>query len=133
MVSTMSFVLTIVLMAALVLLVVLIVRKIYSQHKEQEAITKMCDLIFPEGQSQRESTIDDIVTLTKGRFNREDILDYYLKIKGLQILDLHANSDKYISNYLLEPTKIRLNYYEQVIFYERYLNLPQAVGGNAVE
>jgi hypothetical protein len=129
----MSLILKIVLLAVAVLLLVMIYRKIFSHRREQQTITRMCDLIFPDGIEQKETILDDIADLTKGRFNREDILDYYLKIKGLQILDMHANGDKEISRYLMRPTKIRLNYYEQVIFYERYLNLPQAEGVSLIE
>lgn len=128
----MNLIFTVALSAVAVFLLIIIIRKLYSEHKERKAITEMCDKLFPEGDMQKESTIDDIYALTKGRFNRDDILDYYLKIKGLQILDLHANSDKYICAYLMKPTKIRLNYYEQVLFYERFLNYPQAEGVNAV-
>jgi len=129
----MSLILTVFLSAVLTLLIVLIIYNIYTRYREQQAIEKMCNLIFPDGNTQKETTLDDIMSLTKGRFNRDDLLDYYLKIKGLQILDLHTSEDKYISTYLMKPTKIRLNYYEQVLFYERYLNLPQAEGVNAVE
>jgi len=129
----MSLILTVFLSAVLTLLIVLIIYNIYTRYREQQAIEKMCNLIFPDGNTQKETTLDDIMSLTKGRFNRDDLLDYYLKIKGLQILDLHTSGDKYISTYLMKPTKIRLNYYEQVLFYERYLNLPQAEGVNAVE
>lgn len=115
------------------LIVLVLIKTVYAKQKERDAIIKMCNIIFPDGELQQEDVMDNINDLTKGRFDRTDLLDYYLKIKGLQMLDLHAHSDKDIRKYLMKPTRIRLNYYEQVLFYERFLNYPQAEGINAVK
>ncbi len=110
-----------------------IARNFYVRWTENDAITRLSEILFPSGDEQMENTINDIDEMTHGRFTRDEILDYYLKIKGLQITDLHSNADSGIRSYLMKPTKVRLTYFEQVKFYEIYLNYPQAVGESVVE
>ncbi|MCF0189757.1 MAG: hypothetical protein HUJ96_00710 [Marinilabiliaceae bacterium] len=103
----------------------------YSQ--EKRAKEELVLLLFPKGEEQKEQLLGDMEVLTKGRYNRKQLLDYYLKIKGLQMVDLHTSADRPVRSYLMQPTKIRLNYFEQVQFYEKYLNYPQQTGMSAVE
>lgn len=101
-------------------------------HRDRTTKEKLCETLFPHGDEQRDQVMSEMAEFTQDRFSKNDLLDYYLKIKGLQIIDLHANGDIGIRHYLLQPTQIKLNYYEQVKFYEKYLNYPQATGINAV-
>ncbi len=105
-----------------------IARNFYFRWLENEAIVRLIKILFPSGDEQMENTINDIDEMTHGRFTRDEILDYYLKIKGLQITDLHSNADSSIRSYLMKQTKVRLTYFELVKFYEIYLNYPQAIG-----
>ena len=59
-------------------------------------------------------------------------MDYYLKIKGLQAINLNDPVDFWTRQYLLQPTRIRLNYFEQVKFYETFLNYPEIQGKQEV-
>ncbi|MCQ2236917.1 MAG: hypothetical protein MJZ18_07980 [Bacteroidales bacterium] len=88
-------------------------------------------LLHPDGEETLAKDIQDFNRLTHGRFNNLQLLDYYLKIKGLQFVDLHTSSSNYVRTYLMKPTKIKLNYSETVLFYEKFLNMPQAMGINA--
>lgn len=108
-------------------------RILYMKYVERKAISKLCRMLFPNGEQQKQDVIDGIMALTNNRFSRGDVLDYYLKIKGLQIIDMHTNSNGGVRRYLLKQTKIRLNYFEQVKFYEAYLNYPQAVGSSVLD
>lgn len=101
--------------------------------RDKDSIKQLCKMLFPEGDKQREIVLNEFAQLTNNHYNREDLLDYYLKIKGLQFIDLHANSNAMVRQYLMKPTKIRLKYIELVKFYERYLNYPQAIGENLIE
>ncbi|MCQ2227575.1 MAG: hypothetical protein MJZ01_06695 [Bacteroidales bacterium] len=122
----------IIILVAIVVLAV-VGRLVRRNISEKHTIERLINILFPLGESQMNETLNDIDEMTQKRFKREEILDYYLKIKGLQIIDLHANSDGGIRRFLMKPTKIRLTYFEQVKFYEIYLNYPQAVGQSLVE
>jgi len=101
---------------------------LYDFIMEQKAIKKLCKVLFPEGEEQKQEVIAGMRELTSNRFSKEDLLDYYLKIKGLQMLDLHTGGDANVRSFLMQPTKIRLTYRELVKFYELYLNYPQVAG-----
>lgn len=109
----------------------LISRKILQAVSRKRAHRSLNTLLFPHGQSQLNSTVSTIDKITRHRFKREDILDYFLKIKGLQTINLNDPIDFWTRNYLMQPTKIRLNYFEQVKFYESFLNYPEIRGRKA--
>ena len=79
-------------------------------------------IIFPEGNSQKREILDIFHDFTNRRFSDDQLLDYFIKIKGLQNMSLGYNSSYWIKKYLLSPTEIKLNYFEQVKFYEMFLN-----------
>ncbi|MCQ2214419.1 MAG: hypothetical protein MJZ31_00685 [Bacteroidales bacterium] len=106
-------------------------RYLYINFRERTAMSELMSVLFPEGASQREPVVQDLIKLTKGKYNRIQLLDYFLKIKGLHLVDLHTSSSRHVRMYLMRPTKIKLNYSELVQFYEKYLNLPQATGIDA--
>lgn len=101
-------------------------------HRDRTSKEKLCEILFPQGEEQRNAILSEMEEFTQDKYSRNDLLDYYLKIKGLQIIDLHANGDVGIRHYLLQPTQVKFNFYEKVKFYEKYLNYPQATGINAV-
>lgn len=105
--------------------------RFYRKWKMQRTIEQLCKVLFPMGNDQRKQIIDRIADMTKNRFSRNDLLDYYLKIKGLQVIDLHTGGGQGIREYLLSPTRIRLNYMEIVTFYDEFLSFPEAVGHSA--
>ena len=55
---------------------------------------------------------------------------FYLKIKGLQMIDLNSFNDNDMRKFLMRPTQVRLQYRELVIFYEQFLNQSEAHGIN---
>lgn len=81
-------------------------------------------VIFPKGEIQKQDVLKTFHSFTKHRFTDDQILDYFLKIKGLQNLSLSSKTDFWVRKYLLSPTKIKLNYFEQVKFYELFMNFP---------
>jgi hypothetical protein len=89
---------------------------------------ELLNLLFPLGDSQKEDTLEIIGAITRNRFSDEELLDYYLKIKGLQAINLNDPVSYWIRRYLLQPTRILLNYFEQVKFYESFLNYPEIHG-----
>lgn len=109
-------------------------RRLREEHGEEHAIETLRQLLFPGNTSEEEceAVVSDIVSLTRNRLSRDEALDYYLKIKGLQLMDLNTMSDAVVRRYLMEPTKARLHHSELVPFYEKYLNLVPTKGQSAV-
>src|SRR5690606_18404448 len=81
-------------------------------------------VIFPGGETQKQSVLNTFHGFTKERFSDDQIMDYFMKIKGLQNLSLGSSTNFWVKKYLLSPTKIKLNYFEQVKFYELFMNFP---------
>ncbi len=81
-------------------------------------------VIFPEGETQKLTVLKTFHGFTKERFSDEQIMDYFMKIKGLQNLSIGSSTNFWVKKYLLSPTKIKLNYFEQVQFYELFMNFP---------
>ncbi len=94
---------------------------------KQKAQGLLVNLLFPEGKVQQDEVLNIFHQLTNHRFSNEHILDYFIKIKGLQTLDLSIKTNFWIKKYLLSPTDVKLNYFEQVRFYETFLNYPKSL------
>ena len=107
-------------------------KKVIKNIAQKKAIQRLSALLFPMGLDQKEAILGSIDALTHHRFGRDEIMDYYLKIKGLQAVNLNDPVDFWIRHYLLQPTRIRLNYFEQVKFYETFLNYPEIQGKQEV-
>lgn len=125
---------TAILLAAVGALSYSLRRRFREEHNEEHAIEMLRRLLFPGDTSEEEceAVVSDIVSLTRGRLSRDEALDYYLKIKGLQLMDLNTMSDTAVRRYLMEPTRARLHHSELVPFYEKYLNLIPTKGQSAV-
>ncbi len=101
--------------------------------RKQETIETLCALLFPGDQDglMRDGVIDRMRKMTHDRYDDDELLDYYLKIKGLQMIDINSFNANGVREFLMQPTKIRLKYDETVSFYEVFLNQSQARGINA--
>lgn len=108
--------------------IAILVRSSIAYMRDKSAIHDLTNTLFPNGDSQCEAILDNLENLTNHKYHRGDLLDYYLKIKGLQIIDIQSYANSGVRNFLMKPTKIRLSYMELVKFYEEYLNFPQAIG-----
>jgi hypothetical protein len=95
---------------------------------ERKSIPKIESILFSEGRENKKHVIDSINDITNKRLKEEQILDYFYKIKGLQVLNNCYSNNYWIKVYLTSPTRIKLNYFEQVKFYEIFLNYPKAEG-----
>lgn len=93
---------------------------------KKKAHTSLLELLFPEGKEQQHLVMDVFHELTNKRFTDDQIIDYFVKIKGLQTLDLSSKTNFWIKKYLLSPTEVKLNYFEQVKFYETFMNYPKS-------
>lgn len=109
-------------------------RRLKEENNEERAIGTLRRILFPGETSEEEceAVVSDIVNMTRKRLSRDEALDYYLKIKGLQLMDLNTMNDVSVRHYLMKPTKARLHHSELVPFYEKYLNLVPTKGQSAV-
>jgi len=115
-----------ILTATVVLLVLVLVFwkkgiQLIAEHKATKDLERH---LFPNGDEQKQKVLKIMENITGNRFSESMLMDYFLKIKGLQIVNMNDPIDFWTRKYLMTPTKIRLNYFEQVKFYETFLNYP---------
>ncbi len=119
----MIFITTTIIVAAI--MCVLCYKPILRMIAEQKATPKLEKVLFSEDLKNKRCIIEKLQRLTNKRLNDDLLLDYFLKIKGLQVLNINKPMNFWIKIYLKTPTKIKLNYFEQVKFYESFLNYPK--------
>ncbi len=119
----MIFVTTTIIVATIVC--ILCYKPILRMIAEQKAIPKLERVLFSESLKNKPCIIAKLHRLTNKRLNDDLLLDYFLKIKGLQVLNINKPMNFWVKIYLKTPTKIKLNYFEQVRFYESFLNFPK--------
>ena len=95
--------------------------QLIAEHKATKDLERR---LFPNGEEQKQKVLKIMEKITSGRFSESLMMDYFLKIKGLQIINMNDPVDFWTKKYLMTPTKMRLNYFEQVKFYETFLNYP---------
>jgi hypothetical protein len=99
-------------------------RQLFPAIIRKKAQASLDRLIFPQGEAQKQAMMETFHGFTKERFSDDQIMDYFMKIKGLQNLSISSKTEFWIKKYLKSPTKIKLNYFEQVKFYELFMNFP---------
>ncbi|MFO8000048.1 MAG: hypothetical protein R6U46_02310 [Marinilabilia sp.] len=99
-------------------------RKVFSRLVRKKATTQLDNMLFPEGPRQKSEVLEICKELTGSRFSDEEILEYFRKMKGLQIVNINSQTNFWIKKYLFTPAPVKLNYFEQVKFYEAFLNFP---------
>lgn len=91
---------------------------------EKRALPKIEKVLFARDERKKEKILQNIHSLTNHRLSDEIAIDYFYKIKGLQVLSISQPLNFWVKAYLTTPTKVKLNYFEQVKFYEAFLNYP---------
>ncbi len=105
-----------------------IVRRYFPGMVKKQALKQLETLLFPKGHLQKVEVLKTFRGFTGDRFSDEEILDYFFKIKGLQTVNINTKTNFWVKRYLFSPTAIKLNYFEQVKFYETFLNFPEKTG-----
>jgi len=93
---------------------------------EKNAAKELEKILFPNGDEDKASILASLSKITKDKYSSELLLDYFLKIKGLQVVNMYDPVNFWTRKFLMSPTKLKLNYFEQVKFYESFLNYPEA-------
>ncbi|MBN2165670.1 MAG: hypothetical protein JW717_05285 [Marinilabiliaceae bacterium] len=95
---------------------------------EKKATEELDKILFCSEKTDKTLILKTIHEITKNRLTDDEAMDYFLKIKGLQVINLSDPISYWTRKFLMSPTKIRLNYFEQVKFYETFLNFPEVNG-----
>ncbi len=93
-------------------------------YAERYALKHLEPILFSNSESQKEHIIYSMQKITNEKYSKEDLLDYFIKIKGLQVINFCDPVSFWTRKYLTSPTRLKLNYFEQVKFYEMFLNYP---------
>ena len=93
---------------------------------ERNASKELEHILFPEGKVEKVSILESLQTITKGKYTNDLLLDYFLKIKGIQVINMYDPVNFWTRKFLMSPTKLKLNYFEQVKFYKTFLNYSEA-------
>lgn len=120
----MHFLTIFILLAFSLSIVFFFIHRIFPVLIRKKATTLIDVILFPKGLQQKQEAINAFHNITNNRFKNEDILDYYYKIKGLRTLGRKCNRSFVLKKYLFSPTNIKLIYFEQLRFYETFLNFP---------
>ncbi len=91
---------------------------------EKRALSKIENILFSGSEKNKSNVLQDIHKITSHRLNDDMVMDYFYKIKGLQVVNINKPTNFWLKVYLTTPTKVKLNYFEQVRFYETFLNYP---------
>lgn len=89
---------------------------------EKYAVSSLESILFSKGDQQKDRILSSMMDITNNKYAKEELLDYFLKIKGLQVVNFGKPVDFWTKKYLTSPTRLKLNYFEQVKFYETFLN-----------
>ncbi|GAF02810.1 hypothetical protein [Saccharicrinis fermentans] len=115
----------------IITLVIVITATIILTHKsimrliaEKKALPIIENILFSGSEQNKKRIISEIHKLSNNRLSDELAMDYFYKIKGLQVVNINRPLNFWVKMYLTTPTKIKLNYFEQVKFYETFLNYP---------
>ncbi len=115
--------LTIIILVALLLpCVVFFFRRIIPALMRRKATMLLDVILFPDGSSQRQEVIIKFRQITNHRFNTDELLEYYYKIKGIRTLGGSCRWSFTLKKYLFTPTNIKLTYFEQCRFYDTFLH-----------
>jgi len=82
------------------------------------------DILFPQGNIQKRFVIDSFKKVTNQNFLDKEILDFFMKEKGLQMIYINSEIASNVKKYVKKPTLIDLNYFERVKFHEVFFNYP---------
>jgi hypothetical protein len=73
---------------------------IFLTAKRSKASETLENILFPEGNIQKTKVIDAFNTITNENYSNEEILDFFMKEKGLQLISIDADLPSDVKNIL---------------------------------
>jgi len=95
------------------------------QIKRNAVSMKLEELLFPLGNAQKRKVIEAFGGITQHDYSDEEILDFFMKEKGLQLSYLNSDLSPAVIKFINKPTMIDLNFFERVKFHETFINYPK--------
>ena len=93
----------------------------------RRAISFLENILFPQGEGQKDKVISVFNIITGNRFPREKALNYFVKTKGRQLFSLGNEEFSLCAKlYLKTRPAIDLTYFEKVKFHETFINYPKS-------
>jgi hypothetical protein len=115
-----------IILTAIFAVTILIIRKLQIlQPKTKSAYQILEEIFFPQGNAQKNKVINAFKKITNQNFSDDEIIDFFLKEKGLQMLAVSDEMKPSVIKYIRTDTLINLNYFERVKFQEVFINYPQ--------
>ena len=92
----------------------------------KRALSFLENILFPQGESQKDKVITVFNVITGSRFSRENAINYFIKTKGNQLFSLGNEEFPFCAKlYLKTRPAIDLTYFEKVKFHEMFINYPK--------
>ena len=104
--------------------ILLILKKMKPQQKRSNASQILENILFPDGNIQKRKVIETFNDITNNNYSEEEIVDFFLKEKGLQLLSINHDLSTSVKKYIRQDTLIDLNYFERVKFHKVFINYP---------
>lgn len=100
-------------------------KRVFHKLVRRKAITLLEENYFVEEKKRKKEILYKFSEMTNFKYSDDELVDYYLKIKGLQNLNKVESSNFWIKHYLSQKTDIKLSYYEQRSFIKAF-NRPRS-------
>jgi hypothetical protein len=98
---------------------------IFLTAKRSKAYETLENILFLGGETQKNKVIDEFNKITNTNYSNEEILDFFMKEKGLQLISIDADLSSEVKKYIRKDTLIDLNYFERVKFHQAFINYPR--------
>ena len=107
-----------------VLTLYLFLKIVITQYRSRKPSLILQNILFPSGNAQKKKVIEAFNAITKNRFSDKEIIDFFVKEKGLQLFSVNPELSSAIQKYIRKDTLINLDYFERVKFHETFINYP---------
>ena len=78
--------------------------------------------LFFQGESQKQDVLEKFHDITENKFTDSQVIDFFMKEKGLQLLSVTPGIPLMVKYYLSNHPKITLSYFEKVKFHEIFID-----------
>ena len=111
----------------------IIMKIVVPKMNKKRAVKALDEILFPNGNSQKNKVIAAFKKITQRQFSENEMLDFFIKEKGIQLMSINVDFSSSLKKYLMKPTLVELNYFEKVKFHETFINYPQNFGTMKIE
>ena len=103
-------------------IIFLFTKIIIPRANSKKALEILEEILFPNGESQKNKVIETFRRITKRQLTKNEMLDYFIKEKGIQLISIDTDFSDSVKKYLMKPSLVELDYFEKVKFHEAFIN-----------